>query len=153
MATNGALLSLKGVSKKFGPVQALDGVDFEVQPGEVVALVGDNGAGKSTLVKVISGIHSADEGTIIFEGEEVTLSSPHQATQLGIATHLTGNTLLIVLGGAALAAGLAFGLGGRELAASTLQRLFGNRAERSAPAAEDQQRSQEDWHSASRETV
>lgn len=74
-------------------------------------------------------------------------------TQLGIATHLTGNTLLIVLGGAALAAGLAFGLGGRELAASTLQRLFGNRDGTSGPAADDQHRSQEDWHSASRETV
>jgi D-xylose transport system ATP-binding protein len=86
MATNGALLSLKGVSKRFGPVQALDGVDFEVQPGEVVALVGDNGAGKSTLVKVISGIYSADEGTITFEGEEASVSTPQDATQLGIAT-------------------------------------------------------------------
>ena len=86
MATNGALLSLNGVSKRFGPVQALEGVDFEVRPGEVVALVGDNGAGKSTLVKVISGIYSADDGTITFDGEEVTISTPHDATQLGIAT-------------------------------------------------------------------
>ena len=86
MATNGALLSLKGISKQFGPVQALDSVDFEIAPGEVVALVGDNGAGKSTLVKVISGIYSADEGTITFEGEEVKVHSPQDATQLGIAT-------------------------------------------------------------------
>ena len=86
MATNGALLSLKGVTKRFGPVQALDGVDFEVNPGEVVALVGDNGAGKSTLVKVISGIYDSDDGSITFDGEEVTISTPHDATQLGIAT-------------------------------------------------------------------
>src|SRR5215203_6024244 len=54
------LLALKGVSKSFGPVQALSDVDFEVEAGEVVALVGDNGAGKSTLVKTIAGIHPAD---------------------------------------------------------------------------------------------
>ena len=61
MNANGStpVLALKGVSKSFGPVQALSDVDFEVQPGEVVALVGDNGAGKSTLVKTIAGIHAA----------------------------------------------------------------------------------------------
>jgi D-xylose transport system ATP-binding protein len=69
--SNGALLALKGVSKHFGPVQALKDVDFEVRPGEVVALVGDNGAGKSTLVKTISGIYSADEGSFRFEGQPV----------------------------------------------------------------------------------
>ena len=73
MNSNGStpVLALKGVSKSFGPVQALSNVDFEVQPGEVVALVGDNGAGKSTLVKTIAGIHPADAGTISFEGKEV----------------------------------------------------------------------------------
>ena len=80
------VLSLKGVSKSFGPVQALSDVDFEVQPGEVVALVGDNGAGKSTLVKTIAGIHPADSGTISFEGKEVTITSPTDAVHLGIAT-------------------------------------------------------------------
>jgi len=80
------VLSLKGVSKSFGPVQALSDVDFEVQPGEVVALVGDNGAGKSTLVKTIAGIHPADSGTISFEGNEVTITSPTDAVALGIAT-------------------------------------------------------------------
>ncbi len=69
MSTNGApLLALEGVSKRFGPVQALEGVDFEVRGGEVVALVGDNGAGKSTLVKSIPGIHATDEGRFTFEG-------------------------------------------------------------------------------------
>src|SRR5918999_482674 len=80
------VLSLKGVSKSFGPVQALSEVDFEVRPGEVVALVGDNGAGKSTLVKVIAGIHPADRGSVSFEGEEVSISGPSDAVALGIAT-------------------------------------------------------------------
>ena len=70
------MLALKGVSKSFGPVQALSDVDFEVRPGEVVALVGDNGAGKSTLVKTIAGIHPPDAGTISFEGNEVTIHGP-----------------------------------------------------------------------------
>jgi D-xylose transport system ATP-binding protein len=80
------VLALKGVSKSFGPVQALSDVDFEVQPAEVVALVGDNGAGKSTLVKTIAGIHPPDAGTISFEGKEVTIHGPSDAVHLGIAT-------------------------------------------------------------------
>ncbi|HST69853.1 MAG TPA: ATP-binding cassette domain-containing protein [Solirubrobacterales bacterium] len=80
------LLELDGVSKRFGPVQALDRVDFAVGAGEVVGLVGDNGAGKSTLVKAIAGINPPDAGTIRFEGEEVRISKPQDATALGIAT-------------------------------------------------------------------
>jgi D-xylose transport system ATP-binding protein len=80
------VLSLRGVSKSFGAVQALTDVNFDVHPGEVVALVGDNGAGKSTLVKTIAGIHSADSGQILFEDQEVKISSPTDATALGIAT-------------------------------------------------------------------
>jgi D-xylose transport system ATP-binding protein len=80
------LLALKGVSKSFGPVQALDGVDFEIYAGEVVGLVGDNGAGKSTLVKIISGIFSPDHGEISMDGVPVAIRSPDDATQLGIAT-------------------------------------------------------------------
>jgi len=80
------ILELEGVSKRFGPVQALDRVDFAVHPGEVIGLVGDNGAGKSTLVKAIAGIHGADAGTIRFEGREVSISRPQDATELGIAT-------------------------------------------------------------------
>ena len=86
MSTGAPLLELEGVSKRFGPVQALDRVDFAVNAGEVVGLVGDNGAGKSTLVKTIAGIHAADEGTIRFEGEEVSITKPQDATALGIAT-------------------------------------------------------------------
>jgi D-xylose transport system ATP-binding protein len=80
------VLALEGVSKSFGPVQALSEVDFEVHNGEVVALVGDNGAGKSTLVKAIAGIHPVDEGRIVFEGNEVRITGPTDATDLGIAT-------------------------------------------------------------------
>jgi D-xylose transport system ATP-binding protein len=86
MDGNTPVLALEGVSKSFGPVQALSDVDFEVHPGEVVALVGDNGAGKSTLVKTIAGIHPADEGRILFEGNEVRIGGPTDAVHLGIAT-------------------------------------------------------------------
>jgi D-xylose transport system ATP-binding protein len=85
-ATRTPILELEGVSKRFGPVQALDRVDFAVGAGEVVGLVGDNGAGKSTLVKTIAGIHSADTGTIRFESNEVSISRPQDAAELGIAT-------------------------------------------------------------------
>ena len=86
MATGAPLLELEGVSKRFGPVQALDRVDFAVHEGEVVGLVGDNGAGKSTLVKAIAGIHTAYAGAVRFEGREVSISRPQDATELGIAT-------------------------------------------------------------------
>jgi D-xylose transport system ATP-binding protein len=80
------VLELEGISKSFGPVQALSDVDFQVHMGEVVALVGDNGAGKSTLVKTIAGIHEADDGRILFEGNEVRITHPTDAVHLGIAT-------------------------------------------------------------------
>lgn len=80
------ILELKGISKRFGAVQALSGVDFEVYPGEVVGLVGDNGAGKSTLIKIISGVYTADSGQYIFEGRDVRVSQPKDATNLGIET-------------------------------------------------------------------
>jgi D-xylose transport system ATP-binding protein len=80
------LLSLKGVSKSFGANQALTGVDFEVDAGEVVALVGDNGAGKSTLIKAIAGVQLCDEGEFNFRDKPVKISSPQDATTLGIAT-------------------------------------------------------------------
>lgn len=80
------LLSLHGVEKNFGAVQALAGVDLEVAAGEVTALVGDNGAGKSTLIKTISGIHSIDGGEILWQGSPVEMHTPRDATALGIAT-------------------------------------------------------------------
>ncbi|HEY8002004.1 MAG: ATP-binding cassette domain-containing protein [Vicinamibacteria bacterium] len=80
------LLALKGFSKSFGPVEALKEVDFEVYGGEVVGLVGDNGAGKSTLIKSISGAQPPDAGAATWEGRPVQLHTPHDATELGIAT-------------------------------------------------------------------
>ncbi len=80
------VLALRGVSKRFGAVQALTDVELEVHPGEVVALVGDNGAGKSTLVKAIAGVGPADEGTVEWNGEPVRIDRPHDAQELGIAT-------------------------------------------------------------------
>ncbi|MGB7818184.1 MAG: ATP-binding cassette domain-containing protein [Ornithinibacter sp.] len=80
------VLSMTGVSKRFGAVQALKDIDFEVSAGEVVALVGDNGAGKSTLVKTIAGVYAPDAGEVVFDGQRVTITSPSQAQALGIAT-------------------------------------------------------------------
>jgi D-xylose transport system ATP-binding protein len=80
------ILALRGISKHYGPVQALDQVDFEVAPSEVVALIGDNGAGKSTLIKIIAGAVRPDTGTIVFEGHPVVIQRPHDAAELGIAT-------------------------------------------------------------------
>jgi D-xylose transport system ATP-binding protein len=80
------VLSLAGITKRFGAVQALTDVSFDVRPGEVVALVGDNGAGKSTLVKIISGVYQADEGSVTFAGRKVSVGGPAEAQQLGIAT-------------------------------------------------------------------
>ncbi|GAA2128620.1 ATP-binding cassette domain-containing protein [Nocardioides bigeumensis] len=80
------VLSLAGVNKRFGAVQALSDVHMEVAAGEVVALVGDNGAGKSTLVKVISGVYQPDDGEIFYDGKKVTVNGPSAAQDLGVAT-------------------------------------------------------------------
>ncbi|MFI6460197.1 ATP-binding cassette domain-containing protein [Streptomyces sp. NPDC050528] len=80
------VLALRGVSKRFGAVQALTEVELEVHAGEVVALVGDNGAGKSTLVKTIAGVHPIDDGVIEWEGKPVSINKPHDAQGLGVAT-------------------------------------------------------------------
>ena len=83
-ATGGPLLSLRGIEKSFGAVHVLRGVDFDIFPGQVTALVGDNGAGKSTLIKGIAGIHAFDKGEYFFEGQPVTVHSPRDANALGI---------------------------------------------------------------------
>ncbi len=83
-ATSGPTLQLRGVDKSFGPVRALTGVDFTARPGEVTALVGDNGAGKTTLIKCIAGIYQADHGETWFEGQQVHIRGPRDASALGI---------------------------------------------------------------------
>lgn len=79
-------LSMRGIVKRFGGVTALDGVDFDVQPGEVMALVGDNGAGKSTLIKALAGAYQPDAGSILLDGREVHFASPQDAWSNGVAT-------------------------------------------------------------------
>ena len=80
------LLAMRQISKRFGAVEALSGVDFEVHAHEVVALVGDNGAGKSTLAKMVSGVLQPDAGIIEIDGQQVAIPSPSAAHELGIAT-------------------------------------------------------------------
>ncbi len=93
-----SILKAEGITKSFGRIQALDHVDFEISPGEVVGLVGDNGAGKSTLIKVLSGALIPDEGVISLRGQTVHFHRPADARNQGIetvyqdlslATHLT----------------------------------------------------------------
>jgi ribose transport system ATP-binding protein len=80
------LVQMQGISKRFLGVKALDAVDFEVYPGEIVGLLGENGAGKSTLIKILSGVYQPDAGSIQMQGQPVQIGSPHAAQQLGIAT-------------------------------------------------------------------
>ncbi|MFN8442957.1 MAG: ATP-binding cassette domain-containing protein [Caldilineaceae bacterium] len=87
MSDRQPILEAKGISKAFGHVQALDKVDFELYPSEVVALIGDNGAGKSTLVKILSGIYRKDAGQLYFEGKPIELHGPKDAERIaGIST-------------------------------------------------------------------
>jgi simple sugar transport system ATP-binding protein len=80
------LYQLEGISKSFGRVQALKGVDMSVYEGEIVGLVGDNGAGKSTLIKILSGIYPPDRGAIRYQGREVRINSYRDSQAIGIAT-------------------------------------------------------------------
>ena len=76
---------MQGISKSFPGVQALQDIDLTVYPGEILALVGENGAGKSTLMKILNGVYAADEGTITWQGQPVSIHSPHDAQALGIS--------------------------------------------------------------------
>lgn len=80
------LLSIRGLTKIFGGLVAVDDVSFDVARGEVVGLLGDNGAGKSTLIKCISGVHASEEGEILFDGAPVAFASPMDARRAGIET-------------------------------------------------------------------
>jgi len=79
-------LTARNVSKRFGALTALSGVDLDIYAGEVLALLGDNGAGKSTFIKVLAGAHGASDGEIRIEGEPVSFASPQDAAERGIAT-------------------------------------------------------------------
>ena len=82
--TTSPLIELRSVVKSFGAVEVLSGVNFAARAGEVTALVGDNGAGKSTLIKGIAGVQPFDSGSIFFEGQEVAIKAPNDASSLGI---------------------------------------------------------------------
>jgi simple sugar transport system ATP-binding protein len=80
------MLQVRQLTKRFGGLTAVDQVDMDVYPGEVVGLLGDNGAGKSTLIKMVSGVYHPDGGQIFFQGKELKLGSPMDALELGIET-------------------------------------------------------------------
>jgi ribose transport system ATP-binding protein len=80
------VLAVRGATKRFGAVTALDGIDLELRRGEVLALLGDNGAGKSTLIKCLSGVHRLDSGVIEMDGVAVTIHAPSDARALGVET-------------------------------------------------------------------
>jgi ABC-type sugar transport system ATPase subunit len=80
------VLRARGVFKSFGHVRALQDVDLDIRPAEVLAIVGDNGAGKSTLTKILSGVYQPDRGEISVDGRAVRINNPHHARELGIAT-------------------------------------------------------------------
>ena len=84
MTTTPALLQLRGIHKRFGATHALKGVDIDLQAGEVLAVVGENGAGKSTLVKILTGVHAPDDGSITLAGQTLRLSTPLAAQAAGI---------------------------------------------------------------------
>src|SRR5512135_793159 len=79
-----ARLSVRGISKRYGAIRAHEGVDFDIVPGEIHALVGENGAGKSTLVKIITGLVEPDAGQLALNGRQVSFSSPMAARAAGI---------------------------------------------------------------------
>ncbi|MBT8408765.1 MAG: ATP-binding cassette domain-containing protein [Alphaproteobacteria bacterium] len=84
--TTGPILSGRGLIKRFGKVTALDRCDFDLFPGEILAVIGDNGAGKSVMIKTLSGALQPDDGKVYLEGSEVTFNSPIAARQAGIET-------------------------------------------------------------------
>ncbi len=90
---NAPILSLKGISKSFGPIDVLHDINLDLRAGEALCLLGDNGAGKSTVIRLLSGVHTPTSGTIELDGKPVTFASPRDASDLGIATvHQFGGT-------------------------------------------------------------
>ncbi|ARJ69514.1 ATP-binding cassette domain-containing protein [Paracoccus contaminans] len=83
---SGYVLEARGLTKRYGRVTAMDGADFDLRPGEILAVIGDNGAGKSTLIKALSGAVQPDEGDLLLDGKPVRFASPLEARQAGIET-------------------------------------------------------------------
>lgn len=91
------MLTISGLTKSFGSVHALKGVDLEIRPGEVVGLVGENGAGKSTLMRILAGTQRPSTGTITRNGRPFAVSSPQQANEQGVAMVFQEQSLLLNL--------------------------------------------------------
>jgi len=88
------IVELKGVSKRFGEVRALDDVDFAARKGEIHGLLGENGAGKSTLMRILYGLYSPDEGVVMMDGKEIRISSPFDSIRNGIGMVHQASTLV-----------------------------------------------------------
>ena len=120
------LLRLESVSRRFGGLQALDGVSFEVGRGEVLGLIGPNGAGKTTLVNVICGVHRASAGRVLFEGRDITALKPFRTARSGLARTfqiVQPFPELTVTDNVAAAASFSRGLGVREARLAALEQL------------------------------
>ena len=89
------VLELKGITKIFPGVKALNNVQFQLKPGEVHALMGENGAGKSTFIKVITGVHKAEEGEMFLNGQKVDFKGPKDAQAAGIAAVILDDFCLV----------------------------------------------------------
>ena len=120
------LLRLESVSRRFGGLQALDSVSFEVGRGEVLGLIGPNGAGKTTLVNVICGVHRASAGRVLFEGRDITALKPFRTARSGLARTfqiVQPFPELTVTDNVAAAASFSRGLGVREARRAALEQL------------------------------
>ena len=120
------LLRLDSVSRRFGGLQALDGVSFEVGRGEVLGLIGPNGAGKTTLVNVICGVHRASAGRVLYEGRDITALKPFRTARSGLARTfqiVQPFPELTVTDNVAAAASFSRGLGVREARLAALEQL------------------------------
>ena len=135
------LLQVENLSKSFGGVQAVKNVSFEIAEGEIVGLIGPNGAGKTTLINLITGVFPANEGRIVFRGEDVTRQRPFQAARRGIARTFqivqpfSAMTVLENVVAGALFAGAAGSLAEAEEAALAHLDFAGLAAEAARPAA------------------
>src|SRR3954465_10388984 len=93
MAANGMLLTLEGVHTYYGAIHALKGISLDVRDGEIVTLIGANGAGKSTTLRSINGLNRPREGSIRFQGDEITTRPPHEIVRRGISQSPEGRKL------------------------------------------------------------
>lgn len=128
MLRTGALLSVRKLTKLFGSFTACDGIDLDIQPGEIHALLGENGAGKSTLVKMLFGVLEPTDGEIFWEGRPVAIGSPGEARSLGIGMvfqHFSLFEALTVAENIALSLDDTIPIGRIAQEAATLSRAYG----------------------------